>query len=361
MEEPERRKVGERKKRVFGDNTHKHLEQLRKHARALTGEVNFEQEDLGLDTTRIRLAGVLKRKEQLKENLTRETGKSLEERLRREFETARISETQEISLNDDQWNGGVLARIRERVHMETELRKSNGHIDSQHEQLVREKITYKLRNKVICCLEGGRICIEYDTFFAGEQCDIYYCVLGSKSFLEKMRVVEHTIPFFLPINEAEDKFLSSDPMKFIDYVGEMLQAYVDRREQVRLLKELYGGQIRDLYNTLPFDMITFVMDAYNFKVIVELIYDDTHSELPTKSKVQAWPLSLKAMETCTGRQGSGSAVNGITSSPLPYAEDALKTISLPRAFAEIALNLQGTLRHIFPSFGTLSVHSSGAD
>lgn len=46
--------------------------------------------------------------------------------------------------------------------------------------------------------------------FVGEPCEIYHCVLESKSFLEKMSVVEHTIPFFLPIREAENDLLSSD-------------------------------------------------------------------------------------------------------------------------------------------------------
>lgn len=84
-----------------------------------------------------------------------------------------------------------------------------------------------------------------------------------------MTVIEHTVPFFLPIREAENDLLSSNAMvrffayifpclfyiyvfylcfyfqtcflyrfltmcfqKFIDHVGDLLQAYVDRREQV---------------------------------------------------------------------------------------------------------------------------------
>jgi len=345
MEEPERRK-GERKKRVFGDNTLKHLEHLRKQARALTGEVNFEQEDLCLETTRVRLSSILRRHEQLRENLTREPEKSVHECLQQEFEAARVAQTQEICLDGDEWNDGVLATIRERVHIEADARATKGYIDSKHERIIREKITYKIGNKVVCGLEGGRIGIQYDTSFAGEHCEIYYCVLESRSFLQKMHVSEHTIPFFLPLGEAENEFLSSSVMKFIDYVGEMLQAYIDRREQ-----------IGELYHSLPFDMIEFVMEEFNCKITVSLSYDDMRSELPTRSKVLAWPLHYsKAMEGSIGRQGSRS-----WPSHLPYAEDALRTISLPQAYAEIGLNLQGTLRHIFPSSGALPVRSSGAD
>lgn len=356
MEEPERRK-GERKKRVFGDNTLKHLEHLRKQARALTGEVNFEQEDLCLETTRVRLSSILRRHEQLKENLAREPEKSVHECLQQEFEAARIAQTQEICLDADDWNDGVLATIRERVHIEAEARATKGYIDIKHEQIIREKIIYKIGNKIVCVLEGSRIGIQYDTSFAGEHCDIYYCVLESRSFLQKMHVSEHTIPFFLPLGEAENEFLSSDVMKFIDYVGEMLQAYIDRREQVRLLKKLYSNQIGELYHSLAFDMIEFVMEEFNCKVTVSLSYEDMCSELPTRSKVLAWPLLYsKSMEGGIGRQGYRS-----WPSNLPYAEDALRTISLPQAYAEIGLNLQGTLRHIFPSSGALPVRSSGAD
>lgn len=48
--------------------------------------------------------------------------------------------------------------------------------------------------------------------FAGEPCELYHCVLESKSFLEKMTVLEHTIPFFLPIRAAENDLLSSNAM-----------------------------------------------------------------------------------------------------------------------------------------------------
>jgi len=82
-------------------------------------------------------------------------------------------------------------------------------------------------------------------------------VLESKSFLEKMIVLEHTIPFFLPLSDLENDLLFSNAkvpdlqfilllpcllyvfgfnifrcQKFIDNVGDLLQAYVDRKEQV---------------------------------------------------------------------------------------------------------------------------------
>lgn len=51
--------------------------------------------------------------------------------------------------------------------------------------------------------------------FAGEPCEMYHCVLESKSFLEKMTVLEHTVPFFLPLREAENDLLSSNAMVWL--------------------------------------------------------------------------------------------------------------------------------------------------
>ncbi|XP_052187344.1 uncharacterized protein LOC127798078 isoform X3 [Diospyros lotus] len=286
----------------------------------MMGEVKFiQEEDVRLETTRARFSNVLQRHGKLTERLSRDSDKMIFERLQKEFEAARVVETREIYLDGEQWNDGLLATIRERV---------------------------------ICCLEGARIGIQYETSFAGEPCEMYHCVLESKSFLEKMTVLEHTVPFFLPIREAENEFLSSNAMKFIDHVGELLQAYVDRREQVRLIKELYGNQIRELYHSLPYHMIEFLLHDSDCKVIVSLRYADLVSVLPTRVSVLAWPMhqSKKSLTGPATLSRKDSGVSGSQSDParLSYAEDALRTMSLPEAYAEIVLNLPEAIKQAFP-------------
>ncbi|CAK9312898.1 unnamed protein product [Citrullus colocynthis] len=306
-------------------------------------------EDIRLETTRARFSNVLKRHSELTERLSRDSDKMIFERLQKEFEAARASQTQEIYLDGEQWNDGLLATIRERVHMEAERKAMPEDADI----LPQEKITYKVGTKVICCLEGARIGIQYETSFAGEPCELYHCVLESKSFLEKMTVLEHTIPFFLPVREAENDLLSSNAMKFIDYIGELLQAYVDRREQVRLIKELYGNQIRELYHSLPFHMIEFALDDSDCTVTVSLRYADLIYVLPTKISVLAWPMPQMKKNTANSSILSIKKENGGTvSHPIParlsYAEDALRTMSLPEAYAEIVLNLPQAIQQMFP-------------
>ncbi|KAL2464939.1 Centromere protein Cenp-O [Abeliophyllum distichum] len=319
-----------------------------------TGEVNFVQaEDARLETTRARFSNVLKRHGALTERLSRDSDKMVFERLQREFEAARASQTQEICLDGEQWNDGLLATIRERVHMEAERKATqlSGDTTALPSLPFHEKITYRVGNKTICCLEGARIGIQYETSFAGEPCDLYHCVLESKSFLEKMTVLEHTVPFFLPIREAENDFLSSNAMKFIDHVGDLLQAYVDRREQVRLIKELYGNQIGELYHSLPYHMIEFVLDDFDSKVTLSLKYADLLSVVPTGVSVLAWPMHQS--KKSTGAVTMNRKENGaLGSQPIPtrlsYAEDALRAMSLPEAYAEIVLNLPQVLKEIYP-------------
>ncbi|KAG5018710.1 hypothetical protein JHK87_014565 [Glycine soja] len=304
---------------------------------------NFMQDDDNrLEITRTKFGSLLKRHGDLTERLARDSDKIIFERLQKEFEAARASQTEEICLDGEEWNDGLLATIRERVHMEADRKAMQGDADILACPL--EKITYKIGNKVICCLEGARIGVQYETSFAGEPCEFYHCVLESKSFLEKMTVLEHTVPFFLPIREIENDLHSSNAMKLIDHVGDLLQAFVDRREQVRLIKELYGNQIRELYHSLPYHMVEFVLDDSDCKVTVSLRYADLISVLPTRISVLAWPMFNK---NTMSRKEDG--LSGSHSSPirLTYAEDALRTMSLPEAYAEIVLNLPQAIRQTY--------------
>ncbi|GMP87859.1 hypothetical protein CsSME_00040064 [Camellia sinensis var. sinensis] len=70
------------------------------------------------------------------------------ERLQKEFEAARAAQTQEICLDGEQWNDGLLATIRERVHMEVERKAMQGDANILPGLHFHEKITYKVGTKV---------------------------------------------------------------------------------------------------------------------------------------------------------------------------------------------------------------------
>ncbi|PRQ27404.1 putative centromere protein O [Rosa chinensis] len=331
-----------RKIAYLGESARRQFESPSGRSYGLMGELNYmQEEDIRLEATRSRLSNALKRHGDLAERMSRDSDKTIYERLHKEFEAARALQTQEIYLDGEQWNDGLLATIRERVHMEVDRKAMARDVSTLHSPHFQERITYKVGDKVICCLEGARIGILYETSYAGEPCDIYHLVLESKSFLEKMTVLEHTIPFFLPLREAENDLLSSNAMKFIDHVGELLQAYVDRKEQVRLVKELYGNQIKEIHCSLTYHLILFAIADFGCKVIVKLKYADLVSVLPTNVSVVAWPIQIRRFSLNTSTMNT---LEGPTC--LLYAEDALRTMSLPEAYAEIVLNLPQALREM---------------
>ncbi|EPS68020.1 hypothetical protein M569_06751, partial [Genlisea aurea] len=305
-----------------------------------------EVKDLQLATTRARFSNIFKRHEALTERLSRDSDKTVFERLQREFDAARASQTREVCLDGEEWNDGPFATIRERVHLEAERKEMQLQGDSAAISSLpplHEKITYRVGNKLICCLEGARIGILYEASFAGEPCEVFHCVLESKSFLEKMTVVEHTIPFGLPIRDAENDYLSTNVMKFIDHIGDLLQAYVDRKEQIRILKELYGNQISELYFSLQYNMVEFSFVELDCKVVVSLRYNDLICTLPSEVRVLAWPVVHQYKKHRTVPPGGGNKVPA----QLAHAETAFRSMSLPEAFAEVVLNMPQIIQESF--------------
>jgi len=113
---------------------------------------------------------------------------------------------------------------------------------------------------------------------------------------------------------------------------------------VRLIKELYGNQIGELFHSLPYNVIEFVLEDFECKVTVSIRYSDLLLTLPSQARVLAWP--LRSSKRISTRSSSASAAQPVPFR-LPYAEEALKTLCLPEAYADIVLDLPHALKRIF--------------
>eukprot|EP00249_Psilotum_nudum_P019321 c27192_g1_i2 orf=268-1407(+) len=362
----EKRTQSQRGKRVLTDRTQKHLEQLTKQARALAGEDLSEQEDFSWKTISARLASLQQRHTQLQEKMMSGSEKLADAQLRQEFADAQAEGTPVCDLEGEAWNDGVIATLREQVHREIEVSAQEGSNATNSNGISRQhdcKIVYRVSGKIICGLKGGRIGIQFNTSLSGDSIESYYCVLASRSFLEKMYVSEHTIPFFVPLRETERSHLSSSAVKFIDCVGDILQSFVSRREQVRLFKQMKGNLLRHFYHSLPHTLIEFLLEEPNCKVTVSLAYDDLKSPFPTRSKVLAWPLVSAKILNRFCRKGNKAGSSHATSYHLLYAEEALKSKLLhqdcihPAAYDEILTDLRATLGHLLPSVAVMPIPS----
>ncbi|KAM5585012.1 hypothetical protein ABKV19_004407 [Rosa sericea] len=76
------------------------------------------------------------------------------------------------------------------------------------------------------------------------------------------------------------------------------------------------------------------VDMNRSKIIVKLKYADLVSILPTNVSVVVWPVQIRRFNLNISTMNT---LKGPTC--LLYAEDALRTVSLPEAYTEIVLNL----------------------
>jgi centromere protein O len=88
----------------------------------------------------------------------------------------------EVFLDGEEWNDGLLATLRERVHMEADRKADNGNAGFSLVCHPEERITYRVGNKVICCLDGSRIGIQFETSTAGILNYNWHFVTISKCF-----------------------------------------------------------------------------------------------------------------------------------------------------------------------------------
>lgn len=326
MEEKQTKKIGKRRtqaQRLMADTTTRHLEQLTKKARALAGEA--EPEDVSLKAISKRLSSLQQMHSRLQESLASGSEQLIAARLRQEFEDAQAESTSVEELEEEDCNDGIIAYIRREflLHREGEM---SGQEDSMRK-------LFCLEGKIICGLKEGRIGVQYDTFYAGEPVESYYLVLASRSYSENLFVCEHTVPFFLPLQETERRHLSSSAAMFINIIGDLLQAYVSRREQIKAFKESKADKIKHVSHSVRCDVVDFMVEEFECKVTVSLGYEDLRSELPTRAKAVIWPpVSSKGKCQPIDLEESKPRASPIS---LVYAEKILKQEFLSQAYKEL--------------------------
>ncbi|CAM6004270.1 unnamed protein product [Sphagnum balticum] len=342
------RRTAQRIKRVLADITPQHLEQLTKQARALTGDYEMVEVQGGasMEVIRARLSNLQQRHSTLRDKLTNAypPHRDFDENMESEF---RAGETERVFLEGESWNDDVITELQRRIWENGSTTRGEEDQDIQEKPELDEKpgesqsVTYQLHRKMIHGVSGGQISVRFDTGFGDEKYESYYCVLTSSSATDKLHVTEHSIPFFLPLRELEKAHLTTSPKVFIDYIGDILQAYVSRREQVREIKETKGESIGELYHSLSFSLIELMLKEPDYQVGVSLAYYNLKSELPTQSSVIAWsrPAELRP-QTATKRQATTVHSSAFH---LPKAEAFLLTIPLPKALDELLADLRATI------------------
>jgi len=81
----------------------------------------------------------------------------------------------------------------------------------------------------------------------------------------------------------------------------------------------------------------------SLQVGLSLAYHNSDSELPTQSTITAWPLSSDLITQTAAKRPGRAVLKNSTAFRLPKAEAFLRTMPLPRGFAEFLTDLRDTL------------------
>ncbi|XP_022103635.1 centromere protein O-like [Acanthaster planci] len=145
---------------------------------------------------------------------------------------------------------------------------------------------YRLSGVTVTSVSDRRVRLRWETFYQGEYHEPYYMELEFKGHLQ---VYRHTLPHFLPLTSIAEAHLNEDLTCFVDEIGDLLNAYVSRQQQVAQLKVDHSPTIIDGIHhsqSLDYIQITLLPSERSARQLkVDLYYDDLHATRPTKVHV----------------------------------------------------------------------------
>ncbi|KAH7440441.1 hypothetical protein KP509_04G107200 [Ceratopteris richardii] len=325
------KKTGKRKQAHRSMPT-KHLEQLTRKARALAGDT--EPEDHSISSIASKLSKLQELHGQLQQSLVSDSDKLIGARLRQEIGDAQAECATVQVVSDEAFDDRIITDIFR------EFPWSRGK-DSADQSVESLRTLYSVGNKYICGFKELQIGVQFDTYHEGKLVESFYLVLAGQSAFESLSIHIHTIPFYVPLKEVEQQYLSSSAAMFISVMGDLLQAYVSRREQIKTLKEVRADKLKLISHTVLCDAVDFMVEEFDCKVTVKLGYEDLRSNLPSVTKVVAWPPPASKGKFLAffsrDRRPKASPIS------LLFAESILQQVALPDAYEHLVNGLNAIL------------------
>ncbi|XP_028396757.1 centromere protein O-like [Dendronephthya gigantea] len=153
---------------------------------------------------------------------------------------------------------------------------------------------YRLTGLAFVLLDENRVRFCLDTFYKECYHEPFYIEIKIED--EKVQILKHTIPFFIPLEEIHQKYKTSACIKeLLAVISGYLKAFVSRRQQCAQVKsERDDYSVKDFYATPAFDFVKFALkfsrdDSPGFEV--KLKYSNLNQTLPNA-------VDLKCFENC---------------------------------------------------------------
>ncbi|XP_061700212.1 centromere protein O-like isoform X4 [Syngnathoides biaculeatus] len=129
--------------------------------------------------------------------------------------------------------------------------------------------------------EGEGVCLTLATGYEGAYLDTYDLELDTRPAL---KIGRHNVPPFIPLGDLGERAgLQDDVRGFLDALGAHLNAFVGRREQLRLVKELHPS-VTVMESNAPCTILVLMLSVpgENKTVLCTLNYTDRTRYLPTE-------------------------------------------------------------------------------
>uniref|UniRef100_A0A1A8CMY0 Centromere protein O n=2 Tax=Nothobranchius kadleci TaxID=1051664 RepID=A0A1A8CMY0_NOTKA len=137
--------------------------------------------------------------------------------------------------------------------------------------------------EVVKTHQGKGVCVSIATGYEGVYLDTYNLEMDTNP---KVRIIRHNIPPFIPLDTlAEQSDLQTGIRTFLDTLSQHLNAYVGRRQQLKLMKEQHKSVEVMESNILCSMLVLMFTMPEQVAVLCLLDYKDLSRCLPTQVKL----------------------------------------------------------------------------
>ncbi|XP_076013502.1 centromere protein O [Genypterus blacodes] len=221
-------------------------------------------------------------------------------------EQSRLAElkakVQELTAQRDQLKAEIdtyqtLAKLRSSTDKNCPEEEEAMDEDSEHSQILRlmaRHIQLKELLNVHFLLGGYHVsksrhgksmCVSLATAYEGVYLDTYNVEVDPKP---PLRILRHDIPPFIPLNRlVEQSDMKTDIKVFLDALSELLNAYVGRKQQLKLVKEQHDSvQVMESNMLCSLLVLMFTVPREQTAVLCKLSYNDYTRTLPTQVTIE---------------------------------------------------------------------------
>eukprot|EP00026_Physarum_polycephalum_P011874 Phypoly_transcript_12122.p1 GENE.Phypoly_transcript_12122~~Phypoly_transcript_12122.p1 ORF type:complete len:328 (+),score=67.09 Phypoly_transcript_12122:75-1058(+) len=129
--------------------------------------------------------------------------------------------------------------------------------------------------------EGSELVLRLETCYQGYYYEHFQIYL-ELDHNQKLRISHHTVPYFIPIDRIQKKYLNSDIKTFIHTMSDYLNSFVARRQQLINLADCETVQFNRLKTSQPSDYMTVEVEHGEKKYFMQLYYENLLNTRPSK-------------------------------------------------------------------------------